>query len=265
MKMKYLTRFFERRGYSFRRADSEKGLRELIGSLRPVHSGHELIRIGSEGDGGYLVPDDLEGIKACFSPGVSTNSSFEMHLWEKYSIGSHLTDGSIVEPPSTYSPNSFTRKHVGARDSEHLISMNTWISMFEPRSEDGDLLLQMDIEGAEYSSILATDRSMIDRFRIIVMEIHDADYWALPPFFSIVKEFFSVLLTSHAVLHIHPNNCCGTANLNGVLVPRVFEMTLLRRDRLLSQNFRKDFPHRLDRANRLPRDDLKLPRNWYEF
>ena len=27
--------------------------------------------IGGAGDGGYLVPDDLDGIEYCFSPGVN--------------------------------------------------------------------------------------------------------------------------------------------------------------------------------------------------
>ena len=263
MKMKYLTRFFERRGYSFHRAAETTGIQELITSLHPVHSGHDLIRIGSDHDGGYLLPDDLVGMKTCFSPGVSSNSSFEKHLWEEYSIGSHLADGSIVVPPSGYSPVSFTRKHIGANDSDRLISMNTWVRKFDSDNEDNDLLLQMDIEGAEYASVLATSREVMDRFRIIVIEIHDLEHWALSPVLAVAREFFSVLLASHAVLHIHPNNCCGLANLNGILVPRVLEMTLLRRDRLLSSASRNDFPHRLDRANRPHRDDLILPSNWY--
>ena len=36
----------------------------------------ELIRLGSNNDGGYLVPNDLKGISACFSPGVDTKIEF---------------------------------------------------------------------------------------------------------------------------------------------------------------------------------------------
>ena len=36
-----------------------------------------LIRIGSKNDGGYLVPDDLKNINACFSPGVDLNVNFD--------------------------------------------------------------------------------------------------------------------------------------------------------------------------------------------
>ncbi len=50
----------------------------LADVLRPFDVGHPLIRIGAFSDGGYLVPSDLQGIKACFSPGVSQQSSFEL-------------------------------------------------------------------------------------------------------------------------------------------------------------------------------------------
>ena len=43
----------------------------------PVKTEHELIRIGGSKDGGYLVPNDLSGIQACFSPGVSDLADFK--------------------------------------------------------------------------------------------------------------------------------------------------------------------------------------------
>jgi len=45
--------------------------------LKPMQTNYELIRIGSDTDGGYLIPNDLKGIDTCFSPGVSTTSDFE--------------------------------------------------------------------------------------------------------------------------------------------------------------------------------------------
>lgn len=42
-----------------------------------VPDSKDLIRLGPNGDGGYLVPDDLTGIEACFSPGVCATSEFE--------------------------------------------------------------------------------------------------------------------------------------------------------------------------------------------
>ena len=62
-----------------RQTDAADVLR-LIERLQPQNCGKEMIRIGGDFDGGYLVPNDLEGIQYCFSPGVSNKSSFEDHL-----------------------------------------------------------------------------------------------------------------------------------------------------------------------------------------
>ena len=40
----------------------------------------ELIRAGSNNDGGYVVPDILDEIKYCYSAGVGKNISFEKFL-----------------------------------------------------------------------------------------------------------------------------------------------------------------------------------------
>src|SRR3954463_7181162 len=52
----------------------------LLEAARPWQTEHPLIRVGGAGDGGYLLPDDLDGIAACFSPGVSNQATFEEDL-----------------------------------------------------------------------------------------------------------------------------------------------------------------------------------------
>ena len=45
--------------------------------LRPHPSPFRFLRIGDDSDGGYLVPDDLDEITGCVSPGVGQTFSFE--------------------------------------------------------------------------------------------------------------------------------------------------------------------------------------------
>ena len=63
---------------------SERDVKELtnefLTKIRPESQVKEFIRIGSDHDGCYLVPNDLESIKYCYSPGVSNNSDFEDQL-----------------------------------------------------------------------------------------------------------------------------------------------------------------------------------------
>ena len=39
--------------------------------------GHDLIRVGSTNDGGYLIPNILNEIDYCFSPGIGNKFEFE--------------------------------------------------------------------------------------------------------------------------------------------------------------------------------------------
>ncbi|WQS07756.1 hypothetical protein KVE43_05455 [Helicobacter pylori] len=49
----------------------------FIKSLHPIKTEHDLVRWGDKHDGGYLIPNDFEGIRALFSPGVGGVSAFE--------------------------------------------------------------------------------------------------------------------------------------------------------------------------------------------
>src|SRR5262249_38221987 len=73
-------------------------VRRLIERLHPVTTDKKLIRIGGGGDGGYLVPDDLGGVVACFSPGVGAVASFEAALLSR-GIPCYLVDASVTRPP----------------------------------------------------------------------------------------------------------------------------------------------------------------------
>ena len=43
-------------------------IQALIDRLKPVTTRHSLIRIGADADGGYLIPDDLQGITSVRKP-----------------------------------------------------------------------------------------------------------------------------------------------------------------------------------------------------
>mgnify|MGYP000750974752 FL=1 len=69
-------------GKSITDATDIKDLERFIEKFRPKSVGKEMIRICGKGDGAYLLPDDLSGISACFSPGVDVSSTFEEELAE---------------------------------------------------------------------------------------------------------------------------------------------------------------------------------------
>ena len=101
--IRWLERSFLRLGISLqfervRKSDYDMILR-FLRMNRPILTDKPLIRLGDNGDGGYLLPDDFNGVSYCLSPGVSDNASFEQSLFQNYGIKSHLCDYSVNRPP----------------------------------------------------------------------------------------------------------------------------------------------------------------------
>jgi hypothetical protein len=73
-------------------SNSRQNIMAAFEIMKPKPSPYPLVRIGGESDGAYLVPDDLVGISACFSPGVNNRKEFEDQLTNEYNIMSHMCD-----------------------------------------------------------------------------------------------------------------------------------------------------------------------------
>jgi hypothetical protein len=179
----------------------------------------------------------------------------------EFGIRSHLADYSVDQIDPRLDPLSFSKMYVGVAASADTIPFERWV-LDSQSEETGDLLLQMDIDGAEYPVLMNTGIDLLSRFRIMAIEFHSLERWSDPAFFRLVDAMFTKLLSIFHLVHIHPNNCCGTSNLSGVIVPNVAEMTFLRKDRSKRIGYCHQFPHSLDQAN-VPGDDLVLPRTWY--
>lgn len=235
-------------------------LLDLISRLRPQNTRRGLIRLGGQGDGGYLVPDDLLGVIACFSPGVSTVSQFE-GACAALGMNVYLADASVDGPAEANPRFHFVKKYVGACNSDHCMTICEWMKSVN-LPEQGDLLLQMDIEGCEYETILSLSDEVLLRFRVIVIEFHHLRQLWNRPFFRLVRPAFEKLLSTHLCVHVHPNNSAPCLWSAGIGVPDVMEFTFLRRDRAEILGDATEFPHRLDREN-TGKATLRLPRVWY--
>jgi len=247
--------------HSARRTPREAVL-NLLRALRPLDAGIPLIRVGPENDGGYLVPDDLDGIRRAFSPGVSTESGFEAQLADR-GMEVFLADYSVDGPAVAHPRFVFDKRFVGCMTDERFITLDDWVAAKLGADPDAELLLQMDVEGAEYETLLAASPHVLSRFRIMVIEFHSLGQLWNEPFFALVSRLFEKLLATHAVVHIHPNNCCGSVKSAGLEIPRIAEFTLLRKDRLRAKSYAAAFPHPLDRSNVKKKKPLLLAPCWY--
>ncbi len=244
-------------------------------SIIPISSPKPLLRVGGIKDGSYLLPDDLDGIEACFSPGVSHHKSFEDELAKKYKIKSFMCDYTFdineLDTPLINNYQVFDKKFIGDQESNDFISLTNWVEKYSPDNQS-DLILQMDIEGGEYTNILGTSDDLIKRFRIIIIELHGLDVFndsksnqnGLTK--DMVNKTLDKLNLNHSCIHAHPNNFSSQfydaeSQLN---IPYVIELTYLRNDRFSGENnfIRPDLPNILDISNNPFNPPIHLNKNW---
>jgi hypothetical protein len=237
----------------------------LIESVRPWCTEHGLIRLGGEHDGGYLVPDDLEAIVACFSPGVSSEATFEEAMLDR-GIRCYQVDASVeCSPVQDHPLVKFQRKFLGPATEGEFISLEEWVREQEPEQR-GDLLLQMDIEGDEWAVLAGTPDVVLRRFRILCIEFHYLEHLFSPFAFRIMSGVFEKLLRQFYVVHVHPNNWTELAAVSRrYSVPSVLEYTFLRKDRVKVISPVTSFPHPLDRHCKDNGPDVVLPKSMYLF
>jgi hypothetical protein len=260
MKKRALTQFAYLRRLSLGKIADPAAVASLIRRLFPVTTPLELIRIGGEGDGGYLIPDDLDGVVACFSPGVDVIALFEAALVAR-GIPCYLADASVDAAPIDDPLVHFEKKFLGVVDDPMTVTLDAWVARCVPAA--GDLILQMDIEGGEWPVLLNVSDAVLRRFRIIVLELHGMERIVDRFGFSIIDAALDRLLRNYHVVHNHPNNQMDAVKLGDLVIPPLLEVTLLRKDRAAPTGFATSFPHALDRKNVEERPDLALPINWH--
>jgi len=231
---------------------------ETLRQLKPYDLGFDLIRIGPLNDGGYLIPNILNQIQYCFSPGVGNKTGFEKGLIEK-EIKIFLLDGTIDEENIKLKNFNFIKKNLASYSSEKTITLENWVK--NCINNNSSLLLQMDIESSEYEVIHSTSQECFKMFKILVIEFHYIEkmnnYFFYENFTSAIKK----ILLNFEVAHIHPNNCGGLYPVSGINLPTALEVTFLRRDLCKYKKDISELPHKLDQKNIQNLPNITFPKN----
>ena len=241
-------------------SSSPEYLDEFFEHTKPVTTNYELIRAGDHGDGGYLIPNDLDDVDFCFSPGVSAVASFENFLTTR-NIPCFLADYSVEAPPFENKLFDFEKKYLGTCNSEVFTTLDSWVARKAPNLKNG--ILQMDIEGHEYSIILTLNPETLKKFKIIVIEFHDLEYLFDRFGFNLINLCFEKLLKDFEIVHMHPNNYYAPIQFRDYSIPPLMEVTFFRKDCIKEKAFSKNFPHPLDASNVPDKPDVLLPSCWY--
>lgn len=229
----------------------------ILNVLKPKASPFPLVRVGGSSDGAYLIPDDIHGISRCFSPGCMNQKDFEDDLSTRYDVPCHICDYSSSESDLAtplLANQTFEKVWLTpASFSNTEVTLQDWVDFHSDISEN-DMLLQMDIEGFEYSCLLLTPISILARFRILVLEFHSLQQIESDDIReSVLLPLFKKLDGLFTCVHLHPNNCSGSVWVSGtsVQLPMTLEVTFLRKDRFNPDGtqFLPALPHPLDIIN----------------
>jgi hypothetical protein len=217
---------------------------------------YDLLRIGKNNDGGYLVESNsIQTAKSLISFGIGKDWSFEMHLKKIKNIPVFAYDHTIEsyeklpQFKSFFNANRnnfFFRKKIGKTlvendntDIEKITNdFNLYFLGLKP-----PIFFKIDIEGSEY--IILNDLVKFSKsISGIVIEFHD-----VPTNLNIILKFIKEIDLD--LCHIHANNWGGVDSNN---VPRVLELTFAREP--IKIDNKVTIPHILDQRNNPRKEEV---------
>ena len=163
-----------------RRAAGRKLREAILAELQPVVLKNcTFARFGSANDGGYLMCEDLiEPLDAAYSYGVGPNDDWGCDVSRRYHVPVYQYDCFDPARPTCNGGtfvfhNECVGDHTGYRGSRVFDTLENQIT------KNGDigrrLIIKMDIEGAEWDSLLAAPDELLAAIPQLAMEMHGYD------------------------------------------------------------------------------------------
>jgi glycosyltransferase involved in cell wall biosynthesis len=236
----------------------QRDLLDVLSVIAPLEMQNgKKVRLGGPQDGGYVVPDAALTCDAVLSIGVGGDVSFDLALADH---GARVLqfDHTVAQSPTPHGNFTFHRLGWGAKSS------GNFLALADMRRRLGDrgakrTMLKFDIEGAEYPIFEALSADDLADFAVIVCELHNLARLSDPEAFDTFHRCVTKLTQHHAPVHLHPNNYGPMVLVEGIAIPDVIEVSLLRRDLdVFPSPSREPIPGPFDRPNHPNQPDLVL-------
>jgi hypothetical protein len=232
--------------------------REAARLIRPYTTSATLLRVGDEGDGGYVMADHFTTTTA-ISIGIGGNVSWDLAMSSRgYSIA--MFDPTIAAAPTTVQNATFHRIGIGTPvqsaasglELESLEQLRTRAGI--PEAEAATL--KIDVEGAEWDALV--DVASFNRYEQIVIEMHDLARLDDEESARNVLAVLANIHASHVPIHVHANNEAPVIPFGTYWLPDVFEVSYLRRADASAVTPAFELSIQLDRASNARFADLSL-------
>jgi hypothetical protein len=207
-----------------RRSASAKEIINCFELLRPRNYEGPMCRIGGDSDGGYLIPDiDYYGV---ISPGTGNQVDFENHFVEK-GIKVVCVDGSVQRPDNLLEDAVFLPKYLSASILDDFnITLAQIVKNHFPSTQS--LLLQCDIEGAEWDIFTDCNPELLSSFTVVTLELHYLNRLLEKRFLdNVFKKFLAKFQENFVIINCHPNNAGEDFYIGFQRYPEILELTLI--------------------------------------
>jgi FkbM family methyltransferase len=228
---------------------------DVLRLLAPFDINKAKVRIGNRGDGGYILVDDLSSDQVVLSFGIGNEASFDLAMAER-GHKTYMFDHTIDVPPAQHKNLEFVRNGISgvSKPQRSVFSLSDHLRRLDIRGEN--LILKMDVEGAEWESLATARPAVLGRFRQIVVEVHNLHRLGDPSMRNVVARVLGKLNQQFTLCHVHGNNFAQLNLVDGLPVLDLLELTYVRTSVVERQASRTIFPTELDYPNVPGRDCL---------
>ena len=167
-------------GALVRHAAGRKLREAILAELQPVALKNcTFKRFGSANDGGYLMCENLiEPLDTAYSYGVGSNDDWACEVSRTYHVPVHQYDCFDPARP-TCNGGTFVFHNECVGDRSGYRASRFFDTLENQIRRNGDtgrrLIIKMDIEGAEWDSLLTTPNELLASIPQITMEMHGYD------------------------------------------------------------------------------------------
>ncbi|MBB5036799.1 hypothetical protein HNQ64_001033 [Prosthecobacter dejongeii] len=196
--------------------------------LQPMESSSELLRLGRNEDGGYVVTERmLEEATALFTYGVGWDISFEEHFVRQTGKKAFLFDHTIRQLPASVKSTENIELFSEGIAPASKPSFGTFAEHLQKLGySHSPVILKMDIEGAEYEVLENLKPTNLINVVGLTVEFHWLGQEAYRlRLLNIVRK----LSFQYFIAHVHGNNYSELFEIGNVSFPRCIEITFARR------------------------------------
>ena len=212
---------------------AEARIKQAVDLLTPrVFEGLTLQRVGSEYDGGYVLPVNLMSeCRGVVSIGVGSNNDCDIAL-ARMGQQIHAWDHTVDGLPNRHNAITFHKVGLGSgtdlRDLKHICEASFG------KSATG-LALMLDAEGAEWEAI-NLQPGALSGFDIMAIEFHDLGDLLLQP--DPILPALQTISRDFVPVAVHVNNHGGLWEVGPFPWPDALEVTYVRKSHLETPSHR---------------------------